>query len=186
MWLLMFSLLSALFVSQNSIPQSIPDISNALYMHSGTSASVSGDSCITCHVTGIDLSLASDQLCFDCHKDTEIKSRKKYHHTDIPNDKYPALSCEGCHQLHEATGQPLLKQNELDFCYSCHPETREHKSHPVITFDKGFGPQTITGSDGKIINCASHCHDLHGADYKYLCPKEPGRELCISCHKEFQ
>jgi|WetSurMetagenome_2_1015567.scaffolds.fasta_scaffold80464_2 predicted CXXCH cytochrome family protein len=186
MWFLMFSLLSSIIISQISAPLSFPESIGPTFSHTGATATSRADSCQVCHANGLDLALATNQICFDCHKAVETKAAKHYQHPEIPNEKYISLNCEGCHKLHKASASQLLTQNETELCYSCHPETREHKSHPVLKFDKGFGPEPIIGPDGKVIDCASHCHDTHGTDYKYLCSKEPGRELCISCHKEFQ
>jgi predicted CXXCH cytochrome family protein len=186
MLLLMFSLFSSIIFGQINGGQSIPPIESPTFTHNGASHFAGADSCRSCHIAGNDMTLSTQQLCFDCHDKERAKATKNYQHPDIPNEKFPSLKCEGCHRLHQAYSKPLLVQSQTGLCFSCHPATRDHNSHPIIQFDNGIERQLVLGADGKIVTCASHCHDMHGTDYKYLCTKEPGRELCISCHKEFQ
>ena len=186
MWLLMLSVLYSIISSQAAAPVFVPEPGITSFSHSGAVSNAKSDSCQVCHAIGSDLTTATNQLCFECHKTAQAKASRRYQHPEVTNEKYPALGCDGCHRLHNAAANPLLARNETELCYSCHPETKDHISHPVLSFDKGYGLETISGPDGKVIDCASHCHDMHGTDFKYLCSKEPGRELCISCHKEFQ
>lgn len=185
-WLI--SLLLALAPGAPADGQGPP--ADALFNHVGTTLpeGTSSDDCAACHRgVGMKLSDPSRQLCFGCHHGMLTKSEKLFRHTAVINERYPLNECQGCHQLHRAKGAPMLAEPEPQICYSCHPQTREYKSHPVIAYTNDQGQnRDIVGSDGKIVNCASHCHDLHGADYKHLCRLEPGRELCLSCHKEFE
>ena len=146
------------------------------------------DSCYICHDNSNGHpDIKTDQLCFQCHSPIEKKSRKVFRHVMVANDRYPSNGCEVCHLLHRALAKPQLSMDALELCYSCHQETKEYKSHPVSTFIDRYGMGNIVrGTDGRVITCSSHCHDVHGTDYKYLCPLEPGRELCITCHKEFK
>jgi predicted CXXCH cytochrome family protein len=163
---------------------------DSVYAHAGASiagADAQSDSCFICHGNGgLDISSQSSGLCYECHASIEIKSLKSHRHVDIIDDKYPLIGCEGCHRAHRAVSRPLLLKNELELCYSCHDETREYKSHPVVRSASQLGKEIIRGVDGRVITCASHCHDMHGTDYRYLCRLEPGRDLCISCHKDFK
>jgi predicted CXXCH cytochrome family protein len=184
MWLVLLAVLMA--VNENSISPNI--MAENIIGHTGTvfreNAGLKSDSCTICHNDGgFDLSATTNQLCYHCHNDVESKSLKRFKHADVVNPQYPSVSCEGCHKLHKAGARPLLTQNEMELCQGCHPETKQYLSHPVVT---GLQGQTITGSDGRVITCASHCHDVHGTDNKYFCQLEPGRELCISCHKDFE
>jgi predicted CXXCH cytochrome family protein len=172
--------------SQLPAPAVIPQPSGILFNHTGADTNSKADSCRVCHTADLDIKSASNDFCYGCHPAEQRKVSKRYQHPRITDGKYLNLDCEGCHKLHKASAEKQLSQKETMLCYSCHPETKEYKSHPVLEFDKGFGPEPIKGPDGRVIDCASHCHDTHGADYKYLCTGEPGRELCISCHKDFQ
>jgi predicted CXXCH cytochrome family protein len=186
MWFILLSaLISAL--SGSPSPQQM-EATGAVSYHNGTASpfGAGADSCRACHSEGsFDLSAESDQNCFACHHDTQAKTLKAFKHVEVKSDKYPTVSCEGCHQLHKAEGKPLLAQNESALCQSCHPENGAYKTHPVVDMESGGG-RLIVGSDGRPLTCTSHCHDVHGADYKYFCRLEPGRELCISCHKDFK
>jgi predicted CXXCH cytochrome family protein len=163
---------------------------DTVFNHTGTSISAGAnvDSCAVCHKKGQpEMATQTGQICFNCHGQVALKELRNFRHVSVINDKYPALSCEGCHTLHRAKGKPVLAASEIDLCTSCHRETKEYNSHPVIEYTNKFGQRLpVIGNDGKIINCASHCHDVHGADYNNLCRLEPGRELCISCHKDFE
>lgn len=160
------------------------------YDHAGTSllGGTPSDSCYLCHLKRVgEQNRESVLLCYGCHRSIEERSLKRYQHVDLVDEKYRLNSCEGCHRLHRAKAMPLLTEEELKLCYSCHWETKEYKSHPVVSFTNQLGREdAVVGDDGRVITCASHCHDVHGTDYKYLCRLEPGRELCISCHKEFR
>ena len=174
----------------DSLTGDSPINSSDSFDHVGTAAldSARPDSCLICHKGGENKLLHDDQrLCFGCHGEIQEKARKMYRHIKVNNSEYPSNDCEGCHRLHRAGARPQLSGQEIELCYSCHRETQQYKSHPVLTFTDEYGSaDTIRGSDGKVITCASHCHEIHGADYKYLCRLEPGRELCVSCHEEFR
>jgi predicted CXXCH cytochrome family protein len=183
MWYVLFSALVAALISPRILSEVMA--SGTHYSHSGTTSPMGAgaDSCRTCHEAGsFVFNTTTDQNCYGCHHDMQVKTQKAYKHNEVINQQFPSLSCEGCHRLHEAGSEPLLAQDELALCQSCHPEQREGSSHPVVGTNGG---RLITGSDGRPLTCASHCHDVHGADYQYFSPKEPGRELCITCHKDF-
>lgn len=185
MWLILLSALITALGSSGSSQQIGAAV--AIFNHSGTSSPIGAgaDSCRACHSGGsFDLAAESDLNCFRCHRDTQTKALKAYKHTEVIHDKYPTVSCEGCHKLHKAEGSALLSQDESALCRGCHPEDGASNTHPVVDMESGKG-QIITGGDGRPLTCASHCHDVHGTDYKYMCRLEPGRELCISCHKDF-
>jgi predicted CXXCH cytochrome family protein len=186
MWFILLSALITILGSSGS-PQKV-GATDAILNHNGTSSPIGAgaDSCRTCHSGGsFDLSTETDLNCFGCHRDTQEKALKAYKHSEVINDKYPTISCEGCHKLHKANGNALLSQDESTLCRSCHPENGASNTHPVVDMESSKG-QLITGSDGRPLTCASHCHDVHGTDYQFMCRLEPGRELCISCHKDFE
>jgi predicted CXXCH cytochrome family protein len=146
------------------------------------------DSCKVCHNDPSNILNVQGHLqCYGCHKSIEAKNARLFRHNEILNDKFPSIDCAGCHKLHNSGGSPLLANNELELCKSCHTETKDYASHPVVTYTDEYGRQSeIFGQDGKSITCASHCHDVHGTDYKYFCRQAPGRELCLTCHKDYQ
>ena len=161
---------------------------NAFY-HPGTDpGAASSDSCISCHIDNNENQPFHFQAkCLECHQHIDQLQSKRYFHRKTYVDEFPENRCQGCHLLHQSSNPQLLYESEPQFCYSCHPETRDHKSHPIISFrDRSGLEYSIAGPDGVIINCASHCHELHGADFRFLCASEPGRQLCISCHEEFR
>jgi len=185
MWQILLSALITILGGSSS-PQK-GEATGMVLSHAGTSSPMGAgaDSCRICHQGGsFDLAAESDLNCFGCHRDTQTKALKAYKHTEVIHDKYPTVSCEGCHNLHKAEGSALLSQDESALCRGCHPEDGASNTHPVVDMESGKG-QIITGGDGRPLTCASHCHDVHGTDYKYMCRLEPGRELCISCHKDF-
>jgi predicted CXXCH cytochrome family protein len=147
------------------------------------------DSCYVCHNKTIQGGLLTEtkSLCFKCHQAKQAQSLKVYQHPDTGSIGYPKLSCEGCHRIHKANSNPLLTKADPLLCYDCHGDTKEKGSHPVVAFrDKYGNEKAVTDLNGNVLTCASHCHDVHGTDFKNLCSQEPGRELCIQCHKEFE
>jgi len=146
------------------------------------------DSCYICHgERELALRQESAELCFPCHNASLQKSEMNYQHIKIDDNNFPGLDCEGCHKLHRAPADHYLRQDEQEFCLSCHETAGQFKSHPVV-MHRGHDDRmtAVIGSDGRVVNCASHCHDVHGAEYQFLCRLEPGRELCVSCHEEFR
>jgi predicted CXXCH cytochrome family protein len=121
------------------------------------------DSCEACHETGRP---ADDQLCMTCHEE-KFTSHVEYVHPPMED------GCMVCHRLHDAKGAPDLQQSERDLCESCHPPDALGRSHPM---------GVVVESDGRPLTCASHCHDVHGSNYPFLCTLPPGRELCVRCH----
>jgi predicted CXXCH cytochrome family protein len=182
---IVFALLAAGAAISISLDGS-PKATETFGMHIGTTGIQ--DSCSVCHDKTSTSRLISESkaLCLNCHQAIHSQSLKSYQHPDTGSISYPGLSCEGCHRIHKANGKPLLSKADPPLCYDCHGETQERGSHPVISFrDKYGNEKPVTDLKGKVVTCASHCHDVHGTDYEYLCPQEPGRELCITCHKEF-
>jgi hypothetical protein len=108
MWYVLFSVLISALVSPQA-PQ-ILKAAGIRYEHGGTSTPMGAgaDSCRTCHEQGsTDFSTTTDQNCFGCHHDMRVKASKAYKHVEVTNQKYPSLSCDGCHRLHEANSEPL-------------------------------------------------------------------------------
>ncbi len=180
--------LISLFTSNAAVADTVGG--DTLFNHSGAKIvpGVQSDSCVLCHwQTGQPIAAQSSDLCFQCHSDVAGKAAKLHRHREVVSEKYPGLSCEGCHRLHSAGARPALASNELVLCSSCHQTSAQYKTHPVVGNNSSRGEmQFVKGADGRPLTCASHCHDVHGADFQFLCRLEPGRELCLSCHKEFE
>jgi predicted CXXCH cytochrome family protein len=164
-------------------------LSDGSYDHIGTTALSNSrpDSCFICHLkANAEIGSQNERLCLQCHGSIDEQGQKAHKHIAVTSQRYPSISCEGCHKVHSAGASKLLVKNEFELCSSCHTQTRDFKSHPVVSLSGEYAGRDIRGSDGRELTCASHCHDVHGTDYKYFCRLEPGRELCISCHKDFK
>ncbi|MCK5231990.1 MAG: hypothetical protein KAR13_17085, partial [Desulfobulbaceae bacterium] len=81
-------------------------------------------------------------------------------------------------------------KSELDLliinCYTCHPEVKEGRSHPVNVYPKSdmtIPPEYATLSDGRI-TCMS-CHGTHASNYDFMLIKPTSKALCTGCHKDF-
>ena len=81
-------------------------------------------------------------------------------------------------------------KSELDLliinCYTCHPEVKEGRSHPVNVYpkpDMTIPPEYATLSDGRI-TCMS-CHGTHASNYDFMLIKPTSKALCTGCHKDF-
>ncbi|MEA2083284.1 MAG: cytochrome c3 family protein [Thermodesulfobacteriota bacterium] len=81
-------------------------------------------------------------------------------------------------------------KSELDLhiinCYTCHPEVKGGRSHPVNVYPKPgmtIPPEYTTLSDGRI-TCMS-CHGTHASNYDFMLIKPTSKALCTGCHKEF-
>jgi predicted CXXCH cytochrome family protein len=161
-----------------------PGVHPGAYYHSD----LANDSCFACHnEKTLNLKQETVDLCYPCHDAIQAKSAKSFRHINVVSEKYPEFECEGCHRIHRATGNHFLESDELELCRRCHEETKHYKSHPVVSFINVDGRQAdVVGRDGRMVTCASHCHDVHGADHGFLCQLEPGRQLCVSCHTEFE
>ncbi len=78
-------------------------------------------------------------------------------------------------RAHGATNDMYLRTTMPELCSSCH-EGAHRSSHPV-------GPEVIDPRTEQMVTCLS-CHQLHAAPFKQYLPLDPGRDLCILCHKK--
>jgi predicted CXXCH cytochrome family protein len=98
-----------------------------------------------------------DDSCFRCHSRIQTKSSV---HSPFQDGK-----CGGCHDLHGASFQKLLKAETPQLCYNCHPVFLGSSVHGVMNYQNG---------------CLL-CHGPHsGSKEKML--ELTGKELCLSCH----
>lgn len=107
-------------------------------------------------------------ICTTCHQTKHQQDMREINvHTD--ND----VPCLACHQVHGSTRAGLLRNDEVETCYSCHREVRgefyQPYRHPV---------------DDEIMRC-SDCHMSLG-EHKRI--PENGRrdDACFSCHAYFR
>ena len=108
-------------------------------------------------------------LCYKCHKMEKYRNKKFRHSLDI--------GCLSCHKNHQPKSEPLLKNDPIDVCLDCHENIGSERMHPLRVRDPNTGGE---------LTCTSSCHDVHGTDFKFLCRREPGRTLCISCHQDLK
>ncbi len=133
-------------------------------------------------------------FCISCHKDLKEKMAKGIVHA-------PARTgdCGSCHEAHAGTNKALLTKDKQDLCAGCHNPT----SPALAAAHHGF--------DMADVDC-QNCHEAHvspkGAK-ALLLPKAhapfvgrdcnqchqpsgereltmPGKQLCLSCHADFQ
>jgi len=110
----------------------------------------------------LELKYAGQEICFDCHDDTEETKNAGYHRN---------LACEICHGPGKAHAEEpesvlLAAPRERGFCPLCHEYL---PSRPT-----GF-PQIVTASHNPMMPCIQ-CHDPHDPE-----PPEVPKE-CDACH----
>lgn len=134
--------------------------------------------CSSCHQPHAahysSLLLASgNEMCYSCHGD----KRLPYVYTAHNEVEYTAFrgACANCHEAHGSDYAPLLDQEELTLCGTCHPAyRRERVNHPYYR-------QTSFPRAGGKVTCAASCHDPHGTQYRNMLRKLPDG-LCLTCH----
>lgn len=117
---------------------------------------------------------AGNGLCQLCHADYTSRFSKTKH-TKVSGIK-PTGECLNCHLHHASSNAPLLRNESIQLCKSCHSNYgKEGKGHPVGTDKKDKW-------HGTYLKCAS-CHDPHGTTLRYFLRKD-GDDLCVQCHGE--
>ncbi len=166
--------------------------------------------CATCHRAhggeGDALTLLADeQMCTACHRRQASTSPDMAHakgvhpvhfkpERGIETDGKPLewLSCESCHDVHEAQSETALlhEKDSLASCRVCHDdifaagkeEARKRGVHPVsVELDD---PVTLGGESVKRVTCET-CHRVHdgAADSAALVVSQTEvSELCATCH----
>jgi len=134
--------------------------------------------CTSCHQPHAwdyaDLLLADgNEMCYMCHSD----KRFPYVYTAHNQIDYTARwrgACVNCHVAHGSDWGPLLANEELSLCWTCHPSYSGKTSHPVLR-------RTDFPRTGGRVTCSSNCHNPHGTQYRNMLTKVPDG-LCLRCH----
>lgn len=135
-------------------------------------------SCTSCHFAHASefprlVVRAGNDLCFSCHSLTAL---------NFPNSAHKRISrtaapgaCVNCHRPHGSEFSPLLAQESVSLCASCHPSyAQQGVSHPV-------GSSYADAQRGTYLMCTSTCHDPHGTvNFAMLRIVPDG--LCLTCH----
>jgi len=132
-------------------------------MSKHNSAGLSCDNCHTSHSRAEkNLKKQQPELCFDCHKDIKMQSKKQSRHPIIEGK----ISCNDCHEIHGEFGPKMIKADTFnELCYKCHADKRGPFmfEHPPVEE-----------------NCLN-CHTPHGSNHSKLLTKKT-TTLCQSCH----
>ncbi len=104
--------------------------------------------------------------CLTCHeRGNRIHFRGSAH--DLAQ-----VSCAGCHDVHAARDQVLVKQTQVGVCFTCHKEQRadmfRFSSHPLRSGEMA---------------CSS-CHQPHGSVGEYNLARNTVNETCYQCHAD--
>jgi DmsE family decaheme c-type cytochrome len=102
------------------------------------------------------------EVCFTCHKDQRVDSRKMSHHPIVEGK----VACSDCHNAHGSAAPKSLKKNTLnETCFICHAEKRGPFlwEHQPATED------------------CSTCHTSHGSNITPLL-KSRAPFMCQECH----
>lgn len=113
-----------------------------------------------------------NEMCFTCHPSKRIPYAYTPHN-DVEYTSYPG-SCVNCHMAHGSDVAPLLAQEELSLCFTCHPAYEGSANHPYFR-------QTSFSRAGGRVTCASSCHDPHGTQNRNMLQRLPDG-LCLVCH----
>lgn len=131
-----------------------------------------GAACTDCHPPHVApaeplLAARPARMCARCHDGSGIEP-------ELTWTTHDAMDCTECHVPHGAANEHQLRSIEPDLCARCH-ERAHAVSHPV-------GPEVIDPRTEQSVTCLS-CHQLHAAPFPQYLPLDPGRDLCILCHK---
>lgn len=123
------------------------------------------------------LLVAKDNLlCFTCHGDKRSYYEPSKHNTVR---KYAGTGlCINCHTPHGSGNRPLLLDEELSLCFSCH--RRKGFTHP---YGHPVGDPYKDKHNGDVrLTCTTSCHNPHGTqNTKMLITLPDG--LCLYCHE---
>ncbi|MEW5983950.1 MAG: DmsE family decaheme c-type cytochrome [Acidobacteriota bacterium] len=125
-------------------------------------------SCTSCHTVMEKRSerallsrASSGDLCYQCHAEVRAESMKPSHHPI----REGRMECAGCHNVHGAVPDLLVKSTINETCATCHAEKR--------------GP--FLWEHAPVRESCSNCHTPHGSNQRnLLTTKDPF--LCLSCH----
>lgn len=113
-----------------------------------------------------------NELCFGCHD-------KKPRFVETPHSQVEGRggrgACTNCHNPHGSLERFMLILDQVTTCKQCHPRPPMLFQHPV--------GDRMDPDKGRLLTCASTCHDPHGTGFRRLLRKEKDA-LCITCHKD--
>lgn len=113
-----------------------------------------------------------NEMCFTCHPD------KRFPYAGTPHNRVEytsfAGSCVNCHEAHGSDYGPLLADEELRLCWTCHPAYEGPTNHPYFR-------QTSFPRAGGRVTCSHSCHNPHGTEYRNMLQDLPDG-LCLGCH----
>ncbi len=149
--------------------------------HHPSSGRVSCGSCHTPHARSADVGTfmryprGSFSFCASCHPGRRVGELGE--HPAVAAEKGKPPDCGGCHVVHGATGDGLIRSTSAEgLCTSCHGENPSRS---------GRGPGTTTHLIGKSGPACLDCHRVHKTvGGKALLDKaaHDGR-LCRRCHE---
>ena len=111
-----------------------------------------------------------NQKCLTCHS-------RQHEQSGFSQSAHAKgnLSCTSCHSPHHpAEPRSLLKQSQLQLCYSCHSDVR-------ADFSKEFKHRVNDG----LIRC-SECHNVHAPSTASIRRTPEQDQVCFKCHRQLQ
>ena len=107
------------------------------------------------------------ELCSACHESVAEGLEMANLHAPFAGDE-----CGGCHRLHAADTEKLLRAEGSPMCLTCHEDAKEAMAMPVthLPFARG--------------ECLD-CHQPHASPHAALATK-PAESFCVSCHSELE
>lgn len=114
------------------------------------------------------------ELCYQCHGDLKTRLESDAHQSlDGVADRGV---CSNCHTSHASDFPPLLTDESVSLCQSCHNQGPRERNHPV-------GKPFIDERTGGELTCFSTCHDPHGSEYPPMLRQPNLDGLCLTCHQ---
>lgn len=152
------------------------------------------DGCPACHKPHLSnvprlLTKLQKPLCAGCHDDKSVNGEGNAWVS--PHAPVAAGLCSSCHGSHGSREKALLRKNQYEICFTCHPEVHEkHQRTDLdpVTLQPESGKATLPPgfparkSDGRL-SCVG-CHQPHGSDAQYMWTKDEN-SFCFFCHTKF-
>ncbi len=118
--------------------------------------------CGQCHKPG--QSTVPVGTCLNCHEEVGKARQTIHHHLGGLHEN----SCIICHSPHAANNKQLLRGDQQEICFSCHPHIDKQMRDSLFTH-----PGTKKCSD---------CHDIHGSNRPAML-RGDGNAICNRCHE---
>jgi predicted CXXCH cytochrome family protein len=134
--------------------------------------------CLECHQTeametnyspdvpikyAIEEGLIVAPLCYQCHKDNEIK----YGEYNYVHGPVSMGGCTMCHNPHGSNVKGFLRNDISEMCIEC------HRMQDVLKMPLVHKPVLKEG--------CTRCHAPHGSNFKFFLADEV-KEICLKCH----